>query len=86
MASKKPGIYKAIKSGMPKKGTPKHTGDDMYKSYQRGPRPDYSTNNLETGINRMARAKRLAKDMKKVNQIADGIRVAQMITKQEGGL
>ena len=86
MASKKPNIYKAIKGGSMKKGTPKHTGDDMYKSYRRGSSPDYSTNNLETGISKLARAKRMAKDMKKVNQIADGIRIAQMITKQDGGL
>ena len=41
---------------------------------------------LEMGISKMARARSMAKDMKKVNQIADGIRVAQMITKQDGGL
>ena len=38
---------------------------------------------LETGISKMARAKRMTKDMKKVNQIADGIRVADMIMKHD---
>ncbi len=38
---------------------------------------------LETGISKMARARRMAKDMKKVNQIADGIRVANMIMKHD---
>ena len=38
---------------------------------------------LETGISKMARARRMAKDMKKVNQIADGIRVASMIMKHD---
>jgi hypothetical protein len=86
MPSKKPNVYKAIKGGSMKKGTPKHTGDDMYKSYKRTGNPDYSTNNVEMGITKLCRIASNAKDMKKVNQIADGIRVAQMITKQEGGL
>lgn len=38
---------------------------------------------LETGISRIARANRMARDMKKVNQIADGIRVADMIMKHD---
>jgi len=38
---------------------------------------------LETGISKMARARSMAKDMKKVNQIADGIRVASMIMKHD---
>ena len=33
MKGKRPGIYKAIKGSVPKKGTPKHAGDDMYKSF-----------------------------------------------------
>ena len=86
MPGKKPNIYKAIKGGSMKKGTPKHTGDDMYKSYKFLSRPDYNTGDSQMGITKLCRAARNAKDMKKVNQIADGIRVAQMITKQEGGL
>ena len=38
---------------------------------------------LETGLSRMARARSMAKDMKKVNQIADGIRVAEMISRHD---
>tara|TARA_R110002020_G_scaffold474903_2_gene707888 strand:+ start:280 stop:495 length:216 start_codon:yes stop_codon:yes gene_type:complete len=38
---------------------------------------------LETGISRMARANRMERDMKKVNQIADGIRVAEMISRHD---
>ena len=38
---------------------------------------------LEIGLSKMARVRRMAKDMKKVNQIADGIRVADMIMKHD---
>tara|TARA_R110000751_G_scaffold306594_1_gene425622 strand:- start:505 stop:714 length:210 start_codon:yes stop_codon:yes gene_type:complete len=40
---------------------------------------------LEIGIGRLASARSMAKDMKKVNQIADGIRVADMIMKHDKG-
>ena len=40
---------------------------------------------LETGLSKMARHNRMMKDMKKVNQIADGIRVAEMISRQDKG-
>ena len=96
--SKKPGIYKAAASSYPKKGTPKHTGDDMYKSYARknyGYDSDYTIedgrlkNNappLETGIDRAVQKSRSAKNMKKIMQQVDAIRIASMIDKQEGGL
>ena len=96
--SKKPGIYKAAASSYPKKGTPKHTGDDMYKSYARknyGYDSDYTIedgrlkNNappLETGIDRAVQKSRSAKNMKKIMQKVDAIRIASMIDKQEGGL
>ena len=38
---------------------------------------------LEMGISKMASARRMAKDMKNVNQIADGIRVAEMISRHD---
>ena len=96
--SKKPGIYKAAASSYPKKGTPKHTGDDMYKSYARknyGYDSDYTIedgrlkNNappLETGIDRAVQKSRSEKNMKKIMQQVDAIRIASMIDKQEGGL
>ena len=40
---------------------------------------------LEIGLSKMARARSMAKDMKKVNQIADGIRVAEMISRHDKG-
>jgi hypothetical protein len=98
MASKKPGIYKAIKSGMPKKGTPKHTGDEMYKSYARKNYfydSDYNVKNgrlindaaeLETGIYKAAQKRKSEKNMKKIMQQVDAIRIAKMIDTQEGGL
>lgn len=96
--SKKPGIYKAAASSYPKKGTPKHTGDDMYKSYMKknyGYDHDYTVkdgrliNNappLKTGIDRAVEMKRSEKNMKKIMQKVDAIRIAKMIDKQEGGL
>ena len=96
--SKKPGNYKAAASSYPKKGTPKHTGDDMYKSYVRknyGYDSDYTIkdgrliNNapsLETGIDRAAQKRRSEKNMKNIMQKVDAIRIANMIEKQEGGL
>ena len=96
--SKKPGIYKAAASSYPKKGTPKHTGDDMYKSHARknyGYDSDYTIedgrlkNNappLETGIDRAVQKSRSEKNMKRIMQKVDAIRIASMIDKQEGGL
>lgn len=96
--SKKPGIYKAAASSYPKKGSPKHTGDEMYKSYVRknyGYDNDYTIkdgrlkNNappLETGIDRAVKRKKSEKNMKSIMQQVDAIRIAAMIDKQEGGL
>ena len=93
-----PGIYKAIKSSYPKKGTPKHTGDDEYKSYQhknyfydndytilRG-RLINNAPDTETGIFRAGEIKKSEKNMKKIMQQVDAIRIAKMIDKQEGDL
>ena len=96
--SKKPGIYKAAASSYPKKGTPKHTGDDMNKSYMKknyGYDSDYTIkkgrliNNappLETGIDRAVQKKKSEDNMKRIMQKVDAIRIANMIEKQEGGL
>ena len=93
-----PGIYKAIKSSYPKKDTPKHTGDDMYKSYKAKNHfydNDYTIKNgrlinnapdTETGIYRAGQIKKSEKNMKKIMQGVDAIRIAKMIDKQEGGL
>ena len=83
---------------MPKKGTPKHTGDEMYKSYARKNYfydSDYNVKNgrlindaaeLETGIYKAAQKRKSEKNMKKIMQQVDAIRIAKMIDTQEGGL
>ncbi len=98
MKGKKPGIYKAIKSSYPKKGTPKHTGDDEYKGLEHKNHfydNDYTIKNgrlinnapdTETGIFRAGQIKKSAKNMKKIMQQVDAIRIAKMIDKDEGGL
>tara|TARA_R100001594_G_C3887803_1_gene227646 strand:- start:263 stop:559 length:297 start_codon:yes stop_codon:yes gene_type:complete len=98
MKGKRPGIYKAIKGSVPKKGTPKHAGDDMYKSYTHKNfryDSDYNVKNgrlinnaaeLETGIYKAAQKRKSEKNMKKIMQGVDAIRIAKMIDKQEGGL
>ena len=96
--SKKPSIYKAAAGSYPKKGTPKHSGDEMYKSYIKknyGYDSDYTIkkgrliNNappLETGIDRAVKMKKSEENMKRIMQKVDAIRIANMIEKQEGGL
>ena len=83
---------------MPKKGTPKHAGDEMYKSYDRTNYrydSDYNVKNgrlindaaeLETGIYKAAQKRKSEKNMKKIMQQVDAIRIAKMIDTQEGGL
>lgn len=95
-AKNTPGIYKAIKSSYPKKGTPKHTGDDEYKSLRHvSYDSDYTIkdgrliNNApdtETGIFRAGQIRKSEKNMKKIMQQVDAIRIAKMIDNTEGGL